>query len=29
VAPAFLMWVGTFRGYGGQLKGYVVNMGEM
>jgi hypothetical protein len=26
VAPAFLMWVGTFRGYGRQLRKYVVNM---
>ena len=29
VAPAFLMWVGIFRGYGGQLREYVVNIGEM
>jgi hypothetical protein len=29
VAPAFLMWVGTLRGYGRQLREYVVNMGEM
>jgi hypothetical protein len=29
VAPALLMWVGTFRGYGRQLREYVVNMGEM
>ena len=26
---AFLVWVGTFRGYGAQLREYVVNMGEM
>jgi hypothetical protein len=29
VAPAFLMWVGIFRGYGKQLREYVVNIGEM
>jgi hypothetical protein len=29
VPPAFLMWVGTFRGYGTQLKEYVVNIWEM
>ena len=29
VAPAFLMWVGTFRAYGRQLREYVVNIWEM
>jgi hypothetical protein len=29
VAPAFLVWVGTFRGYGKQLREYVVNIWKM